>query len=161
MGAPFVPREEPRTSCISGRLIPDGRASRREGAPKRALVVENATDVRALLCEWLAELGFQFVAVTGATDALREIESREFAVVVTAVLLEDGDGLELIMKMRATRSGARIVAVSGEGRYLSSRDCLKLARALGAHATMAAPFTREKFRAAFQAAWTAPQRLGR
>ena len=58
-----------------------------------------------------------------------------------------GDGFELIAAFRKAQPTARIVAISGGGKYLQGTDCLKIARGLGANAAVMKPFKWDELQA--------------
>ena len=68
--------------------------------------------------------------------------------VITDVLMPDGDGLDVIQSLRQTHSAARVLAISGGGRHLQATDCLKFAKGLGADEVLLKPFNREQLLAA-------------
>ena len=63
------------------------------------------------------------------------------------------DGLGLIAEIKKVQPSARIVAISGGGRYIDGTDCLKMAAGLGAHAAVIKPFKREQLLAAIREAF--------
>jgi DNA-binding NtrC family response regulator len=65
--------------------------------------------------------------------------------VITDILMPDGDGLEVISELKKARPSARIIAMSGGGSHLRAEDCLKFAKGLGAHDVLMKPFNREQF----------------
>jgi DNA-binding response OmpR family regulator len=66
--------------------------------------------------------------------------------------MPDGDGFELIGGFRKAQPAARILAISGGGRFLEGTNCLKVARGLGAHAVLMKPFSWEQLQAAIDSA---------
>ncbi len=64
------------------------------------------------------------------------------------------DGLGLIAEIKKVQPSARIVAISGGGRYVDGTDCLKMATGLGAYAAVIKPFKREPLLAAIREALT-------
>ena len=64
------------------------------------------------------------------------------------MVMPEGDGLQLIREVKETQPGARILAISGGGKYMESGDCLRMAKGLGAHAAVMKPFTPDQFREA-------------
>ena len=85
-----------------------------------------------------------FLARNG-TEALKLARANTVDLVVTDILMPDGDGLMLIDGLRKTQPTARVLAISGGGRYMDSREYLKIAEGFGADAALMKPFNREKF----------------
>ena len=88
----------------------------------------------------------RFACVDCGKNALHLLKRQHFDVIITDVMMPDGDGFELISAVRKAQPDARIVAISGGGQYIPSADCLVLARGLGAHATVQKPFKWEQVR---------------
>ena len=128
--------------------------------PLSVLVADDEQDIRVLLQLWLNEAGHAVVLVDNANAALQMIKRQLFDLVVTDVLMPEGDGLELITALKIRQPAARILAISGGGRYLESDDCLKLARGWGAHAALLKPFAHEQFTGAIKQAFAPPPEWG-
>jgi DNA-binding response OmpR family regulator len=69
--------------------------------PRTVLVVEDDDATRAFLLDNLAADGFRVAGASGAGEGLRAIEVRQPALVVLDLLLEDGNGLGLLDRVRA------------------------------------------------------------
>jgi DNA-binding response OmpR family regulator len=73
------------------------------------LVVEDDEPTRAFLCDNLVADGFRVLTASGAGEGLRAIESRSPGIVVLDLVLADGNGLELLDRVRAADGlGSRI-----------------------------------------------------
>ena len=116
------------------------------------LVADDEPSIRDLVQLWLTEAGHRPIGVANATEAARVMAKERFDLVITDVLMPDGDGLQLIAKFKAAQPAARILAISGGGRYMEGDDCLKLARGLGADAAVIKPFKRPDLLAGVAAA---------
>lgn len=108
--------------------------------PLSILVADDEPGIRDLLEHWLTSQGHNVQTADGGQQAMRLLLQGSFDLVVTDVVMPDGDGFELIPAIRKIRPDARILAISGGGRYIPGGDCLSLARGLGAHATIIKPF---------------------
>ena len=113
------------------------------GAPAQAADNPQVTaEVMALArAQWASEIAGEAMA------------QQAFELVITDVLMPDGDGLDLITELRKKQPKARIIAMSGGGRYLEGSDYLKLAKGLGAHTAMMKPFTFEQLQDAIKVAF--------
>jgi DNA-binding response OmpR family regulator len=69
--------------------------------PRTVLVVDDDDATRAFLLDNLAADGFRVAGASGAGEGLRAIEVRQPALVVLDLLLEDGNGLGLLDRVRA------------------------------------------------------------
>lgn len=116
------------------------------------LVADDEEGIRNLLRHWLQGHGHTVVLVESAHEAIRQLRSHSFDLVITDVVMPDGDGFELIAAFRKAQPQARLVAISGGGKYLQGPDCLKIARGLGAHAAVMKPFNWTQLQAGIDAA---------
>ena len=110
------------------------------------LVADDEEGIRNLLSKWLGTRGHFVTCADSGQNALHLLNRQHFDVVITDVMMPDGDGFELIPAVRKIQPDARIVAISGGGQFVSSSDCLALARGLGAHAVVLKPFNWEQVR---------------
>ena len=111
------------------------------------LVADDEQGIRNLVRHWLQSHGHSVVLVDSAHEAIRLLNTHAFDLIITDVVMPDGDGFELIAAFRKAQPKARIVAISGGGKYLQGPDCLKIARGLGAHAAVTKPFNWEQLHA--------------
>ena len=116
-------------------------------APLSILVADDEEGIRNLLTKWLGSRGHIVACADCGKNALHLLKRQHFDVIITDVMMPDGDGFELISAVRRAQPDTRIVAISGGGQYIPSTDCLVLARGLGAHATVQKPFNWEQVRA--------------
>lgn len=121
-------------------------------APLTILVADDEASIREFLRQLLSAAGHTVTDVGNAREATDHLQRQAFDLVITDVLMPDGDGIDLITDVKKRQPRARIVAMSGGGRYLEGSDYLKLAKGLGAHAAIMKPFTWEELRAAMAAA---------
>jgi len=78
----------------------------------RVLVVDDDPSVCRLLQVGLARRGFEVVLATSSTDALRVLETAEVDVVLTDVLMEGTDGLQLCARIVAERSDVPVIVMT-------------------------------------------------
>ena len=128
--------------------------------PLSILVADDEESIRVLLHHWLTKAGHTVTSVGTGREAVEAMQKKKFSLVITDVLMPDGDGLDLIAKLRQAHPAARILAISGGGRYVEGADCLKMARGFGAHASTMKPFTWAELQAGIDQALapTTPER---
>ena len=119
------------------------------------LVADDEEGIRHLLRQWLEGRGHVVVTVGSALEASRLLRNQPFDLVITDVVMPDGDGFELIAAFRQAQPHTRIVAISGGGKYLEGNDCLRMARGLGAHAVVMKPFSWEQLQVGIEVAMLA------
>jgi len=115
-------------------------------APLSILIADDEPGIRDLLVRWLGGRGHVVACADCGQNASRMLGQQRFDLVITDVVMPDGDGFELIPAVRKSQPEARILAISGGGKYIPSSDCLTLARGLGAHAALLKPFNWEQVR---------------
>lgn len=115
------------------------------------LVADDEEGIRQLLAHWLGRAGYQVTCVDCGLEAARALRARPFDLIITDIVMPDGDGFELITEFRRAQPATRILAISGGGKYLQGPDCLRMARGLGAHGAVMKPFTREQLLAGVDA----------
>ena len=113
--------------------------------PLSILVADDEELICLLLEQWLQPMGHTVASARTGTAALNLVAKTRFDVVVTDVLMPDGDGPKLIEGLKKVQPAARVLAISGGGRYLDSKECLKIAQGFGADAAIMKPFNREQF----------------
>lgn len=106
------------------------------------LVADDVADIRELIAEWLAAEGHKVERVASGREASALLARQHFDALITDVMMPDGDAIGLIQDAKKVRPGLSILAISGGSRYLDASECVKMAQALGAHATLQKPFTR-------------------
>ncbi len=101
----------------------------------RILVVDDEDEVRTLLVEILRSAGYEVVSARNGNEALEQLETQNFSLVVADLVMPDREGIETIRDIRQGYPESKIVAVSGAfgGSYL------KMAELLGADATLPKP----------------------
>jgi CheY-like chemotaxis protein len=108
------------------------------------VVADDVAEIQQLLQQWLRDLGYLVTCVSTGNEALRVLRTVHVDMVITDILMPDGDGLEVITEMRKVQPTVRIIAMSGGGNHLRASDCLKFARSLGAHGVLMKPFNRQQ-----------------
>ena len=127
--------------------------------PLKILVADDEEGIRNLVSHWLERDGYTLHSVPNASEARRYLESHTVDLVITDVVMPDGDGFELIADLRKRHPQAKIVAMSGDGQYIEGEECLNLARGLGAHATVPKPFNRDQLQAGIDRALASSGRI--
>lgn len=105
------------------------------------LVADDEESIRVLLQHWLMGAGHTVTSAGDGRQALEAIKQGQFDLVITDVLMPDGDGLNLIAELKKAQPAMRVLAISGGGRFVQGDDCLKMAHGLGAHAAVMKPFS--------------------
>jgi len=105
----------------------------------RVLVVDDEAIIRDIIKDILVCEGRGVQVVTAGTckEALRQAQEQEFDVIFLDVCMEDGDGVELLGRIREVRADPRIYMITGYG----VNDRLEESLASGASGAIYKPFT--------------------
>ncbi len=104
------------------------------------LLADDNVDLLEMQSAVLCEAGHSVATAVSGSEALRQLRSREFDLVITDIVMPDGDGIETIVYLRKSHPQTRIIATSGGGR-ISAESYLPVAAKLGASVTLAKPVT--------------------
>lgn len=125
--------------------------------PLSILVADDEESIRDLLRHCLTRAGHRVTCASNGEEARRLLLGAVFDLIITDIVMPEGDGFELIAAVKEYQPRARILAISGGGKYLQGFDCLKMARGLGAHGIVSKPFDWEDLRTALCA--TVPEQV--
>src|SRR4051812_1887844 len=125
-------------------MFPAETSSSLLGKPLSIVVADDVAEIQHLIDCWLTEMGHRVRCASSGREALQLLRARKVDVLVTDVLMPDGDGLEVLTELRGFKKSPRVLAISGGGSHLQAIDCLKFAKALGAHAVLLKPFNRDQ-----------------
>lgn len=102
------------------------------------LVVDEDADASASARAVLSAAGYAVHEALSVRRALQRLMASPPDVMITEILLQDGDGIELISAAKETSRDTRIIAVA-KRRFLYGLDLLDLACKLGADAVLEKP----------------------
>lgn len=112
----------------------------------RILVVDDDADIRATIRDILIAEGYDVDEAAEGDEAIRRFELAASAELVLLDLYMPGkEGFETLREMLERWPEARIVAVSGGGRFADT-SILSVATALGAVSSLAKPFSLEQLK---------------
>jgi len=112
---------------------------------KSVLVVDDDVHVQGLLTMMLTRLGFHVTSCHDGKQAVIDLNSKSFDILLTDIIMPDMDGYELIRITKSNHPGIFIVAMTGGGNFKAD-DYLKMAKPIGADAILEKPFTYDDIR---------------
>jgi DNA-binding NtrC family response regulator len=115
----------------------------------RILVVDDDPLVLDSIAAALQLTAHEVLEACNGREALALLESVIADVIVTDIVMRELDGFGFILSLRKLYPGQRLLAISGGGSR-SYMDFLAYAEKLGAHATLAKPFTPDQLIAAVE-----------
>ena len=110
--------------------------------PLAVVVADDVEEIQHLVQHWLSDVGCAVSCASNGRDVAKLMREQHVDVVITDVIMPDGDGLEVICDVKRLQPQARVLAISGGGSHLKAADCLKFAKGLGAHGVLLKPFNR-------------------
>jgi signal transduction histidine kinase len=93
-------------------------SSQRAQSVRRILVVDDDHDLRFITAATLMEFGFEVGTADGADKALNLLATTKFDLIITDVVMPDGDGPSLAAAVRASYPEMPIIFVSGLAHHL-------------------------------------------
>jgi len=115
-------------------------ASRTGDHVAHILLVEDDALLRDALHKTLVRAGYEVEGASGGTEALKAFRRQAHDLVITDIVMLDGEGLHMIRALRKIDAHVRIIAMSGGG-LGKPDDYLNLAGKLGATTVLAKPFS--------------------
>lgn len=112
--------------------------------PLSVVVADDVLEIQRLVGHWLSDVGCKVSCASTGNEVAKLVRAHHVDLVITDVIMPDGDGLEVIADLKRAQPAARVLAISGGGNHLPAHDCLKFAKGLGAHAVLLKPFNREQ-----------------
>ncbi len=113
-------------------------------AAKSVLIVDDEPGMRMALRTNFQRAGWLVEVAAGTREALRHLESGNFALVVTDVRMPDGDGLQLVRSLRATHPSTAVIVLTAFG---SVPDAVQAMRG-GAYDYLTKPISFEELQSA-------------
>jgi DNA-binding NtrC family response regulator len=113
----------------------------------RILVIDDESDVRAVLGQTLEAAGHEVVLAADGREGMKEYRATPADLVITDLYMPDREGLETIAELRRHLPDVRIIAMSGGA---VADLMLNVARKLGALAILEKPFLSKQLLAAVE-----------
>ena len=110
------------------------------------LVVDDESSVREMMATMLLSSERDIKMAENGVQAEEILASSEISLVVTDIVMDGVNGIDLIMKMKTDYPDIPIVAVSGGGGIEGRFDYLEIAKLVGANKILKKPFTAEILR---------------
>src|SRR5258706_1660911 len=111
--------------------------------PSRILLVEDHADTAEVFARLLELRGFRVTVARTAASALDQARRLPFEVLVCDIQLPDGDGCELLLKLRGELGMDALVAIAFSG--YGDEKVIERAKAVGFDAYLAKPVEMKQF----------------
>ena len=104
----------------------------------RVLVVDDDVAVVAVVAAMLTEMGYNAMSAEGMRAALTILPTFEPNVVITDLVMPDGDGMDLVLRLARRTPRPSLVAMSGNPTGI---QFLRASKILGVKAVLRKPFS--------------------
>ena len=105
----------------------------------KVLVIDDDAVVRLSIVHILEDGGYEVLAAENGLRGMAAFRSEHPDLVITDIIMPDQEGIQTINEIRSVKPDAKIIAISGSGRF-GNVDFLKIAQDLGAVDAIAKPF---------------------
>lgn len=104
------------------------------------LIVDDEISFANAVSSLISCYGYNIRIAKNGQEALKETRAFSPELVITDIIMKNGDGLDLILNLRKSFPQLKIIAMTGGGR-VSADDYLKAAQFFSADATIQKPFS--------------------
>lgn len=124
---------------LKPRVEGDARAAGRLRRPARILVVDDEAHVRSMIGATLERHGYDVQLATSGRDAFEALEQNTFDLVLTDIVMQDGNGITLLERIHAQHPNLPVVMVTAIHDISVAIDTMRR----GAYDYLLKPFERE------------------
>ena len=100
--------------------------SEEQASDRRILIVDDEASVRQLFAAWLGEESYQCNTAASADEALANLATDPYALVISDMMMPGRNGVELLREVRARYPDTAVIMVSGVDRPQRVRDALRI-----------------------------------
>jgi len=93
---------------------------------KPVLVVDDEAIVRESIRDWLKNSGYQVSVAESGEDALKQIEKKNFGVMILDLRLPGINGIEVLKKVKALKPEIKSIVITAYPTMLSQEEATKL-----------------------------------
>lgn len=116
----------------------------------RILVIDDEEMIRVMLKRILETQGYETIDASNGTAGLELLREKSADLVITDILMPEGDGTLTIRQIVRDFPGVKVIAISGGGAIADSELCLGLAKRFGAHRAFMKPVSKNDLLAAIR-----------
>ncbi|HVW20302.1 MAG TPA: response regulator [Opitutaceae bacterium] len=124
--------------------------------PLRILFADDLAAFRMAASEWLEADGHVIEVAQNGRDAAKLLSGKHFDLLITDIIMPDGDGIELIRNVRKTHPELKIVAISAGSEHLGPDFYISMAKRFGADGVMLKPFEHRQLQDVIHGLFPAP-----
>lgn len=94
-------------------------------ASGRVLIIDNDEPHALTVADGLERVGFTCSTATSGTEGLKKVENEEFDVIITDLVMNDVDGLEVLARAKNDQPDAEVILVTGHGTVPSAVSAMQ------------------------------------
>lgn len=113
---------------------------------KKILIVDDEASVREMIEEMLIRENYELISVENGVQATQELSKSAIDIVITDIVMDKENGIDLIMDMKKKYAEIPVVAISGGGGIEGRFNYLEIAKLVGADRILKKPFTADVLR---------------
>ncbi len=114
----------------------------------RIIVIDDEADLRALLRIMLETQDHEVDEAENGALALKALGKHQYDLIITDIIMPEEDGIAVASQASKLQPNAKVLAISGGGKYLDANQSLSVMELLGVDATLLKPFGRDELIAA-------------
>ena len=114
----------------------------------RIIVIDDEADLRALLRIMLESQDHEVDEAENGALALKALGKHQYDLIITDIIMPEEDGIAVASQASKLQPNAKVLAISGGGKYLDANQSLNVMELLGVGATLLKPFGRDELIAA-------------
>ena len=141
---PKAHQEASEPAIVSGMEL----RKRKARAAARILVVDDEAHVRSMIAATLERQGYDVIQASGGREAMNAIEQESFELILTDIVMQDGNGLALLEHIHAESPSLPVIMVTAIQDISVAIDSMRR----GAYDYVLKPFEREHLMATVQRA---------
>ena len=126
----------------------DSRTSIKARKTARVLIVDDEAHVRSMIAATLERQGYQVVSASGGREALEALENDSFELILTDIVMQEGNGLALLERIHAQNPNVPVIMVTAIHDISVAIDSMRR----GAYDYLLKPFERDHLVATVQRA---------
>jgi two-component system response regulator HydG len=111
--------------------------------PIHLLIVDNDEALARAMEESLVKVGYDCIVATSGPEGARKIDTDSFDIVVTDLVMNDVDGMEILARSREKLPDAEVILVTGHATVPKAVEAMQL----GAFNFLEKPITPNRLRA--------------
>jgi DNA-binding NtrC family response regulator len=108
----------------------------------RILVIDDDIQILEMLRQTLEHEGYEVIDAHNGKEGMKLYREAPTDLIITDIIMPEKEDIETIMELKQDFPDVKIIAISGGGR-IGAKECLHLAKKLGARRTFTKPVPRQ------------------